>query len=853
MDKWDRAQRIFLSAADLPAAARARFLDAACSGDADFRAEVESLLESDRHPQDVISAAIECEAALLFDQENMAGERLGAYRIVREIGRGGMGSVYLAVRDDDQYRKQVAIKVVKRGMDTAAVLERFRHERQILANLDHPSIARLLDGGTTPDGRPYLVMEYVEGRPVDVFCREQALDAKARCRLFLKILQAVAHAHNNLVIHRDLKPGNIFVTENGTPKLLDFGVAKLLSGSGNEGSPTSAMELPFTPEYASPEQVRGLPVTTATDVYSLGAVLYELLAGRLAQPVASHTPAGVERAVCDTEIVRPRLVARDLDADLDNILLMAMQKESGRRYQSVDQFAADISRHLEGRPVAARPHSFAYRAGKFLRRNRVPVAAGVLIFGSLVTGVAVSIAESLRAQAARRVAESERTRAEVQSRQAEAARQAEAREHAIADRERDEAERQRARAEQRVTDLIELADRTLFDVHEMIAPLPGAIAARRKIVKSTLDYLERLEKSTGLDDRMRTVLSGAYYKTGLIQGDPFGPSLEDFEGARSSLKKAEALLAPLYQRKGGDPDLVLRWLDIEVSLADVTHRLGTAAAAAEQYTALLPLAHRLAEVRPLDIGAAKQEEVIHGRLAVVWLAVDPARGLEHARKQIALARALLTSFPADAGLKQELGIGLAAAAGALRAAGQLEPAAEHYRQSIQLREELLQSDPHNVSYQRGLLVAYGNYALVLGIPWSANLGRFAEARASCAKAAALAREMAAADPQDVTARYDLAMSLARLGTVEPGPEGAQESLATLLEAIGMIEPIMKANPKSSTIAAQLAVAREYAGHRLESLGRRDEAAEQYRRSLAEAEAMVSSGNPSIIAQAIADE
>src|SRR5579863_3068895 len=322
-DSWDRAQALFLSAADLSAAELEPFLDASCAGDAELRSEVESLLAADRKNGAGIASAVEIEASLLFDSP-LSGERLGAYRILHEIGRGGMGAVYLAVRDDELYRKKVAIKVVKRGMDTTEVLSRFRYERQILANLDHPYIAGLYDGGTTYDGRPFFVMEFVEGQPVDTFCRERALSVDARCRLFVRICEAVAHAHRNLVVHRDLKPANIFVTPEGTPKLLDFGIAKLLDDGAGDRETTATMARHLTPDYASPEQVRGLAVTTATDVYSLGSVLYELLTGRRAHQITGSTPGEVERAVCETEILPPSVHAPQLDADLDNIVQMAM-------------------------------------------------------------------------------------------------------------------------------------------------------------------------------------------------------------------------------------------------------------------------------------------------------------------------------------------------------------------------------------------------------------------------------------------------------------------------------------------------------------------------------------------------
>jgi serine/threonine protein kinase/tetratricopeptide (TPR) repeat protein len=847
-DSWDRVQELFLAAADLSGPQRDQFLDTACTGEAQLRAEVESLLRADHRGAEAISAALADEAALMLetdslDPENLDGERLGPYRVIREIGRGGMGVVYLAQRDDDQYHKQAAIKVVKRGMDTAEVLARFRSERQILANLDHPCIARLLDGGTTLDGRPFFVMELVEGQPADVFCNQNSLDIEARCRLFLRFLDPVAYAHRNLVVHRDLKPRNILVTPDGTPKLLDFGVAKLLSADAG-GHLTTFVARPFTPEYASPEQVQGLPVTTATDVYALGAVLYEMLTGQRAQPVATLTPLEVHRAVCDTEITRPSVAVPGLDADLDNIVLMAMRKEPARRYHSVDQFADDIQRYLDRRPVLARQDSFAYRSGKFLRRNRLPIAAASAVFLSLVAGLVVSVAQSHRAEAARRASEVQREAAVFQFRRAETAREAEA--------------QQRARAEQRTTELIELANRTLFDVDDSIQSLPGAVSARRTIVRTTLDYLEGLQQDIGLDDRMRMVLSAAYYKIGIIQGAPTSSSLGDYPAAEESVRKSEALLEPLHQQNNRDPDngdpaVMLSWLQLEGFLADLAFRSGHNQAAVAANLKLLPEARKLGQLRPSDLPSSIQEAETYSRLVAAIRADDPARARQYEDSYVASVRALLARFPTDIDLKREYGSALAASAGLLRGAGDLEKSAGAYLESIHLREELLGADPHNSKIRRDLLVANGNYAMVLGIPWAANLGRFDEARAAAAQAVALGRELVAADPEDATARYDLANALARFGMVETGPENIPAALASLEEAIGMMETMMKANPTAITVATQLTLAREYAGHRLERLGQTAAAARQYRQSLDEATALSSSGGFALALQALVDE
>src|SRR5215472_3394471 len=301
-DNWERIQGLFLEAVDLGPEERKRLLDTACAGDAALRGQVESLLAYDGAEEQGMADALADAAQSLFGSEDVTGKRLGAWRVLREIGRGGMGAVYLATRDDDQFQKRVAIKVVKRGMDTAELLSRFRRERQILANLDHPYIARLMDGGSTPEGRPFLVMEFVEGRPIDAYCHDLGLDLEHRCRLFLRVCEAVSYAHRQLVIHRDLKPGNILVTNKGEPKLLDFGVAKLLDTELDPGLTTLVAPRMLTPDYASPEQVRGEFVGTASDVYALGAILYELLTEVKAQHVGSNTPAELERVVCQTDV-----------------------------------------------------------------------------------------------------------------------------------------------------------------------------------------------------------------------------------------------------------------------------------------------------------------------------------------------------------------------------------------------------------------------------------------------------------------------------------------------------------------------------------------------------------------------
>ncbi len=404
-ERWQQVKAVLDGALDHRPAERPVYLDGACRDDPEVRREVESLLASEAEIGDFIEEP-------LFDlhvreEEGPAVEqRIPAYRIVREIGRGGMGSVYLAQRAEGDFEGQFALKIIRRGMDSEEVLGRFRSERRILTQLDHPNIARILDGGTTEDGRPYFVMEHVEGRSIDEYCDAEELSISQRLELFLDVCSAVHFSHQRLVVHRDLKPANILVTRAGVPKLLDFGIAKILDPDRTEPAHTVLGRRPMTPQYASPEQLRGKQVTTVSDVYALGVLLYILLTGR--SPYGSPSPEGEEliRAVCEDDPLRPsevaglvpggrgpqgeaRLLRRRLAGDLDNIVLMAMRKDPQERYASVEQLAADIHRHLNGLPVLARKDTPAYRLRKFVGRHKVGVmmAASVLV---LILGFSVT-------------------------------------------------------------------------------------------------------------------------------------------------------------------------------------------------------------------------------------------------------------------------------------------------------------------------------------------------------------------------------------------------------------------------------------------------------------------------------
>ena len=417
-DRWIRIQALFEAALQRPPGERDDFVQREASGDHEIRRQVLELLRADRMAEDdpgdylaevVGEAAHSASPPLPPDDPGdaallKADDRVGAYRVVRELGRGGMGSVYLAERADAEYRAQVAIKVIRSGALHGETIRRFRTERQILAGLAHPNVARLLDGGTLPDGSPWLALEYVDGEPIDRYCDAQRLSVDRRIDLFLKVCAAVEHAHTRLVVHRDLKPGNVLVTGEGTPKLLDFGIAKLLERTDDDSQETGTHLRLLTPAYSTPEQIRGDAVTTATDVYALGLLLYELLVGRPAQRITSRRPAEMEREICEVEpprvtsVVDPDVAAargttvhrltRTLSGDLEKIVATALRKEPDRRYPSVAALAEDLRRFRLGQPVLARGTSVGYRTGKFLRRNAREVGAGVLVLALFLATVA---------------------------------------------------------------------------------------------------------------------------------------------------------------------------------------------------------------------------------------------------------------------------------------------------------------------------------------------------------------------------------------------------------------------------------------------------------------------------------
>ena len=737
-DRFRRCEELFHAAVPLDDSARETLLNTACADDPALRAEVERLLAAHGRAGSFIDTpAVNGLAQADGPSESWVGGRVGAYRIEREIGRGGMGAVYLAERADGQYEQRVALKLIKRGMDTDHVLARFRAERQILASLDHPNIARLLDGGSTEQGVPYFAMEYIEGEPIDAYADRTALSVEERLQLFLQVCGAVSYAHQRLVIHRDIKPLNILVTTDGTPKLLDFGIAKVLHPDAEDVTSTVTGMRLLTPEYASPEQVEGRHATTASDVYSLGVVLYELLTGRSPYRPRSRSPLDVVEAVRTTDPERPSAAGgteklrKRLRGDLDTILLTALRKEPARRYQSVEQLVADLRRHLDGLPVRARPDTFGYRAGKFVRRNRVAVAAGTLVVLAMIGGTVATAWQARQARAAQ------------------------------------------ARAERRFADVRKLANSLLFDYHDAIRDLKGARPVRERLVRDALGYFDGLAQEAHDDPSLQRELAAAYVRIGDLQQTE--ASGGDLEGAARSYSRSLAMLDALLRVDSTDARVRRDGARVALALGGIVWGRGDQAAGLAHAHRARALLDPLARADTLDVNLRLQLASamdLEGQIALE--AGDIEGSARHHRDQLGLLEAAPDSHRRHELVRHALSVAYGRLADAQGELGDLHGALESHRRSYAIRSELAAEHPENAVYAENRGVARYYLATVLG-----GLGRWEEALA-------LFRRNLAEDPSGAFSNCRVGEALGKLGRHE-------EALGHLRRALRKHEEELRAD------------------------------------------------------------
>ncbi len=776
-ERWQQVKRIATEALERDPATRAAFVAQACAGDATLQREVNLLLAQDAQSIDELAADARTQMQTEHDPR-LIGQRLGAYQILSEIGRGGMGAVYLAQRVDGQFDKKVAIKILKRGTDTDEVLRRFRAERQILARLEHPNIARLLDGGVTDEGLPYFIMEYVAGKPLKEFCLTNAPSIDERLRLFLKICAAVQFAHQNLIVHRDLKPGNILVTEDGEPKLLDFGIAKLLAPGDDALQVTMMEHQRLTPAYASPEQVRGEAITTGSDIYALGTLLYEILTGQNAHRFSTPHPQPTEllRVVAEQEPLRPSAAASDaptqcrLRGDLDNIILKALRKEPARRYDSVGSLAEDIRRHLENRPVLARQDTLSYRASKFIQRNKLGVAAAVLILLSLLAGV---IATSWEAHQAR-----------LDKRQ----------------------------TERRFAQVRKLAHSILFDYHDDIAALPGSTKVRARLVRDALEYLDNLSREAGNDTSLLRELAAAYAKVAAVQGGAATSShallslsnLGDTKGALESQLKAMTIWERVSELESTNRTAQQGLATCYGELAFEYLTLGRPDKTVEYEHKAIPLLTSLLVADPAS-------EDLQFLLLVEYLGMSKALGnpgvpnlgdrkgaLEYKNKAQVVAEKLVADHPTN--VDYQLPLGSLHNMAALMTNDPKEALSESLK-TIAIYEGLVKTDAPNTTYRRQLAVELGNAASFM-----LKLEDKSGALEKVKQAQGVYESLMQADPNDASIRGSAALNYRKLGSALGANGDHAGALGNFQKAQQMFAELVAQDPNNAEFRRQWAYA-----------------------------------------------
>ena len=831
---WAAVKLELIELLELSAAQQVAALERLRMRDGVLAAEVESLLGApgsgdflERSAAQLLPATSAWEgAAAEAGAESRQPVRIGPWRIEQEIGRGGMGTVYRARREDGAFEQMVAIKLVRPELSSEMLRRRFLAERRILASLEHPNIARVLDGGNTDDGAPYLVLEHVAGEPIDVYADARALSIEQRLRLFGLVCEAVHHAHQKLVLHRDIKSANVLVDDKGQPKLLDFGIAKLLTPEPAEADLTLAgLAQPLTPEWASPEQLRGEPLTTASDVYSLGVLLYVLLSGRRPHRCDGESAASFAASIAASPwptlassvaaAAAPGVERQGLRGDLDRIARKALDPDPARRYATASELAADIDRFLAGLPVGAHPDALGYRLGKWLGRHRTAAAAALLVAVSLVAATGFSL------------------------RQAQIA------------------ERERQRAQGRFDDVRRLANVVLFDVQDALVNVSGALAARRLLVENALRYLDDLAREAGSEPQLLDELASAYERIGELQGVPEWPSqgrtgdahasfeqalalrrLAERAGApQTATRRAEARLltrlgsilaargragealahhreaaATLEDLAGRSPTLegLLDLAVVQVAVGDDVWELGDIPGAAGHYRAARSTARRARAMAPESTPAARQEGVVEQRLGDAAAELEDWRlALTHHRASLAVDEELLRREPENAELARDLGTDLSRLGADAFAAGDLADALAAHTRASELRERLLAAEPEDARAIDDAAESSFQVARALSA-----LGRLREARAPAGVALARWRRLVETDSENVRWQETLAECLSEAARREVAAGGRTAALALLEEAVAVRQALTANHPgyrTNGTNGEQLAADRELLG------------------------------------------
>lgn len=731
-ERWRRITEVFSAALEHAESSREAWLVKACAGDEGLRAEVMSLIAAHEGPPNFIDTPVmesSVAAASLPAPLSWLGRTVGCYRIVEEIGRGGMSAVYKAVRVEEQFEHQVAIKLLRQSDDARLVLRRFQAERQILARLSHPNIAHLLDGGRSDDGYPYLVMEYVRGVPIDVHCERRKLDLTARLQLFRTLCDAVHYVHRHLMVHGDLKCNNVLVSEEGIVKLLDFGIARLLDSPLTLGGvdPKLSVFVALTPEYASPEQIRGQPITTASDVYSLGVLLYNLLTLQLPYQRRSDAYYDLAKDICEEPPRRASLAVEarpnapctreQLRGDLDNILLKALQKDPDQRYSSAEQLSEDVSRYLAGFPVLAAPASTRYRVRKFVGRNRGLVAAMSLVVVSLLAGI---MATSWQAHLANH---------------------------------------ERQRAERHFDNGRRLAQTFMLEVHDSIKSLPGTAQARERIIANSLRYLDELLRERADDPDVRRDLARAYERVADLQGGFLAANLQDTESAIASLHKARELREGLWVEGVRDDALLRERFAANAKLAQLSQSNRSMEDAQRYATAAVQIAASLVQ-RPAATADDHRRHataiVVQGTLHAMTGSLET--GLAEIQQGAAIYEKLIGAGNASVEMRHSLAIAYGRSGDLLASVGRRYAEAYPLRlRALGIVDALLLENPLSTDLRK-----MAAYELIGAGEAAARMGDAAEALQKREQAVERLRALSASEPEREEFRFDLGWALGDL-------------------------------------------------------------------------------------------
>ncbi|MEO6588222.1 MAG: serine/threonine-protein kinase [Pyrinomonadaceae bacterium] len=797
-ENWSEVSEVLMDCLEVDISERQNYLDG-LNISSEMRSEIENFLVFEEEVDETFNFSAVDFSKGFFDEDEtqnaVTGQKFGAYKVVREIGFGGMGTVYLATRDDGKFEQKVALKVLKREMNTAALRRRFQKERNILASLEHPNVARLLDAGTTDDKIPFIAMEYVEGLPVDDFCNKNNLDLNERLDLFRKVCATVSFAHRNLIVHRDLKPSNILITEDGMPKLLDFGISKILSSDYEQVNSATVTKLgAMTPSYASPEQLANKSVTTATDIYSLGVILYELLSGHRPfenkekdfkeiykaiieieppLPSAWNSEFGMQKADWSkTEIENPETSSEkvteqlpynatgksqiqtnpqsairnpQLKGDLDNIILKALRKEPERRYSSAENFAADIERHQNGLPVTARPNTFSYRAEKFFKRNKTGAIAGFLILLAIIGGIIATLWQAKVAQT------------------------------------------ERAKAEKRFNDVRNLANSFLFNLSPKIEKLPGSTPAREELVTLALQYLDSLSQEASDDLELQRELAAAYDKVGDIQGNQFASNLGDTQGAAKSYEKALQIRQKIYDRQ---PDNLTAMSDLASSLGKATEsqmQIGTGDKAKEYFQKYFALREEIFKRNPNDFETRKNLAIaLRSKGILFYTDAKYKEAVEHYNRANDIYEKLLQEHPDNNEIAENFGYMYVDIGEAVGWDNNLEAAETSLKKALDLLIPLAEKNPNNQNLQRSLMLAFSKKAAS-----TIETEDYEKAVNELSKAVEIAENTLKADPQNFRAGWDVVTMKKHFANATSLTGKNSEALVILADSLARAEELAK--------------------------------------------------------------